>query len=450
MQFRYIIVIILAISFLLAVISQYIVLGDLEVDTKIGPADASLDAEFYEHGVNYVIIGNMSSGGLIGGISGGLSLELRENKTYLTGLGEFQENIGLILNSYKDKSYQISTSIQAPGSDEFKDTKITVENHNDLIPWWPQGLAQRYTVTITYSEVGNSQKVVINEIRILLWRDLDTEKQVYLESSKPIERISPDHQLTKLNESKKYDFDVTISGDYGTVGLIAVVDVTIIDSSGNEVPENAIINLGKLDPVPAGRTNNVYTMDQGSAFSIVLMVAAFPITIVSMIFMLLAIPFIIKNHRTGFIVIQISLILLVLSIVFFVNGIETLVTLIDSVLDTPVRENFQWSANLVVPILAIILLILAAIFSFIIRPAKEVKEKKKKGRGKGKEKAKDSEDTVLDELPIFEPLSETDADTDELVEFTPRKESGKKSTKKSKPRQKPKRTSKPSKKSRGK
>ena len=64
------------------------------------------------------------------------------------------------------------------------------------------------------------------------------------------------------------------------------------------------------------------------------------------------------------------MIMMLLSVAFYINGIETLIALLDSELDTPVRENFQWSVNLIMPITSVILLIIASIFAFFIRPKK--------------------------------------------------------------------------------
>ena len=443
--FKFIIIVLLLASISLTLGPIFLKWGTLDVDTKIGPASASLDADFYEHSVNYVITGNMSSdssgiiGGIGGGITKGVTVDIHENKTFLTGLGEFQENIGLILNSHKDKRYKITTSIQNSQTEEYEDTVIWITTHIDLIPWWPEGVGQSCSVKVTLAEPGLIQNIVIKEVKIILWRELDFGKQTYSESSKALAKTSPNDKLSKLNESKKYDFNVAIGGDYGQVGIIGVVEVTIIDLDGNEVPANTIINLGKSDPMPAGRSNNINTMSQGQAASVVLMVLAFPISIISIVFMIIAIPFVFNRHRICSGIIITALILNVLAFIFYINGIETLIGLLDSVLETPVRENFTWSGIIALPIIGIGLLIPAYIFARIIR-LRSTKKAEKKGKRKGKQKPTPQKKPKKDDelLPTFEVLDTIDVrppEQSESLNVPPTKQALKKTRKKTSKKQ---------------
>ncbi|WP_455391541.1 hypothetical protein [[Eubacterium] cellulosolvens] len=400
---KYIIIILLVVSAILTGASQLMVWGSLDVDTKIGPAKASLEADFFEHGVNYEIniSGNLSIG--IGGIGGEINEVIQENKTFLTGLGDFQENIGLILDSYKDKRYLIKTSILDPETSEFKDTRVWVDTHAELVPWWPVGMAQKYTVKVTLDEPGNCENVVVNKIKIILWREFDNTKQVYGQASEPLVERSPQHIISRKNDSRSYELEATISEDYGRVGIIAIVELIVNDKNGNEIPQNTIINLGKSNPMPSALTTNIYTMETGEGINIVLMVLAFPISMINIVFMIIAIPFVYMRKRGCFILVLFATILGVLAIAFFINGINTLINLLDSVLDTPVRENFTWNATIVIPSLAVGMLIAAAVLTFVIRPPKEKKKDKKKGRGKAHEKTKMAKPEE-EALPTFEVL----------------------------------------------
>ena len=431
---------ILFLSFLFILISQIVVWGTLDVDTKIGPADASLEAEFYEHSVNYEITGNMSSsGGLIGGLGGGLvgdaKIDIKEYKTFLTGLSEFQENIGLILDSYKDKSYTISTSIWNNQTEGYEKTRVYVKTHVDLIPWWPQGIGQKCSVTVQLYEPGNCQYIKIDNIKIIIWKNIDEVNQVYLESSNPIKEISPDQRLSQRNQSKTYDFDVSISKDYGRVGIIGLVKITIVDKQNNEVPENTIINLGESNPLPTARTNNIYTMDQGEASSIVLMVAAFPLNIVSIILMIIAFPLIDCCIRKASWVILAAMIFSILAFAFYLNGINTLVNLLDSVLVTPVRENFKWTPFFALPVISVVLSIIAFIFSWKLR-AEDIKksktiEAKKTRRGKAKEALPTFK--VIEKPEVEEPKQgEREGETEAKRKSPTKKKRGKRSKKREK------------------
>lgn len=428
----------LLLSLIFMMISQIVVWGTLDVDTKIGPADASLEAEFYEHSVNYEITGNMSSdGGILGGLGGGLvgdaKIDIKENKIFLTGLSEFQENIGLILDSYKDKSHTISTSIWNNQTEEYEKTRVSVETHIDLIPWWAPGIGQKCSVTVQLYEPGNCQYVNIDKIEIIIWRKIDEVNQVYIESSNPIKETSPNQKLSQQNESITYDFDVSISEDYGRVGIIGVVDVTIVDKQNNEVPGNTVINLGKSDPLPTARTNNIYTMDQSEALSIVLMVAAFPLSIIGIIFMFIALPLINCCIRKASWVILGAMVLSILAFAFYMNGINTLVNLLDSVLVTPVRENFTWTPFFALPVSSVVLIIMAFIFSWKLRSEdikkSEATEAKKVKRGKAKESLPTFK---VIEKPEGEDTKEGVGETEVKRKPTTKKKRGKRSKKRQK------------------
>jgi hypothetical protein len=401
------------ISICLSGLSQLIPWGNLDVDTRIGPADARLDAEFYEHGVNYKIniSGNVSIGGGIigGGLGGEINQEISEEKMFLTGLGDFQENIGLIMDSYKDKTYTIKTSIQDPITNEFAETRIRVETHVDLIPWWPEGVAQKCSVKVTLVEPGNSKHVVVDKIKIILWRDFDITNQSYSISSESLTSNSPHRQLSGRNQSVKYDLEATISQNYGRVGIIGVVELSIVDKSDNSVPKNTIINLGEAKPMPAGRTNNIYTAENTKSLSIALMVAAFPMTILCIIILIISIPLVYIRHRKAFGVLLLATIIGLLAILFYINGIETLVDMLDSVMDASVRDGLSWSSMIALPAGAIGLLFVTVIMAFMIRPPKESKADRKTGSKSKRKSGKKS-------LPDFKVKSDTDVVDEDIAE----------------------------------
>jgi hypothetical protein len=423
---KLIIIILILVNISLLAISQFFVLGELDLKTKIGPADASLKARFYEHKVNYTInvsgeIGLGGLGGLGGGLGGGINQEISDEKVFLTGLGDFQENIGIILDSYNDKQHTIKTSIQDPNTGDFTETKVMVKTHLELIPWWPEGVNQKCSVKVILTDPGNCERVVIEKIKIILWRNFDYTNQTYSISSKPLAEISPDQSLSLANESKEFNFEASVSQDYGRVGIIGVVELRIIDKNGNDVPKNTIINLGESDPMHAARTNNIYTMGQGQALSIGLMVAVFPMTFLCIFLLVLSIPLTIKNHRKNFGVLFCAMIIALLSLLFYVNGINTLVDLLDSVLEVSVRDGLSWSSTIFIPGSIVAMLFITFIFAFIIRPPK-VKRKKNKGEDieiKGKPDKPDKPDKPgklkrsKKELPTFKKSNKTSTTEDE-------------------------------------
>jgi hypothetical protein len=172
--------------------------------------------------------------------------------------------------------------------------------------------------------------------------------------------------------------------------------------------------------MPAAQTNNIYTMTTGEGISIVLMVLAFPISILSIVFMLIAIPFVLNRWRGCFGLVLFSTILGVLAVLFFISGIGTLISLLDSVLATPVRENFTWEIGMMIPGSMMVLLATTSFMTFMIRPPKRKGKKKDKRQGKDKKgkakkgrKAKKAEE----ELPAFKSLGKGEVD-DEHYKYT--------------------------------
>jgi hypothetical protein len=374
---------IMIISILLILYLQTITWGELNAETSIGSQvleveiDAKLESEFNEFSIDYAIITNRS----------GEINKTEDYKIFQTGLGDFQENLGEILDSWKDKDYKINSyHYTDQGAREY--TNFTIHTHSNLIPWWPVGMEQSCTVEITADTYGSEiEKVQIKRVWFEIWYDWDEEKGDYTKK-KVVWEKSPNDNINGLGGSKKYDAKFSIDEDFGKVGIVSRVELKILDSKGAEN-----VQIAPFSSTSHPTTINIFTMEQNEFYSIILLVLAFPFTLISLILTVLAIPLVLLSHRLGTILILVALIVGILGYVFYFNGFNTLIDVLDSTfklngmsIDVPAGLELNGLVPLIYGV-SMALLVTGFITAFINQLPKQPKQKKeKKGKKDKKEK----------------------------------------------------------------
>ena len=184
-------------------------------------------------------------------------------------------------------------------------------------------------------------------------------------------------------DSEEYSADLTLDKNYGKVGLVGYAEVEVIDSNGESV--NKIITPFTSTTHPA--TVNIYTIEQSELFGVLLMIVAFPLTLISIIFGMIAIPLVFKRHRFSSYLLLSAGIIGALALIFYINGLFTLVNLLDSsvkeTLDTGViGEGFNLNYGvLLIPITTVIMFFIGSVLAFLNRipkaEAKAIAERKK-------------------------------------------------------------------------
>jgi hypothetical protein len=329
----------------------------LNVETKINnpfgdDVEVSLDAEFNEYSVDYSTE-----------TTRGDETKRNESSTnFLTGMGNFQKNVGEILDSFKEKEYLIKalTWNNVTGRNDY--TNITVKTQVDFVPWWPVDMPQKCSVTVSIDSINDlTQKVIINRVWVEVWTDWDDD-QIDYKKKFVIWEKKLNQELFKAGDSKTFKTELSMDKDYGKFGLVGRIDITVIDKDGSE--NRKILTPFTEDSHPS--TINLYTITQNDFISVILMVLAFPFTLVSIILILIALPFVFKSHRIGTILILISAILGLLAIIFYINGLNTIINLLDSSLKTDIREGYSLNMAIIsIIISSIILLFIAFAFSFL-------------------------------------------------------------------------------------
>ncbi len=377
-RLKFISIVLCILSLLLLILSQFIVWVAFDVDTSfsgLASADIELDAEFYEARVKYEAEAkNIETGGasgLIGGFidlggileEGNITIE-PETIYYVEGLGRFQDLVGAIYGTTKNADYWIN-----PKTDNSDSTKVTVNTHTDLIPWWPDGLAQEMTVTIALNQTDNVKNICINKVWIEAYTDWDDEQRKYI--GKPLEvwKIEPGDYLYKVGDKKEYKHGIAVEREWGDrIGLIAMVDITMTDNQ-NETDYTQLKNF------PSGgyplEMVNIIPITQGQAASIVLIVLSFPMTIIALILTIIAMLLVIFQKKQRMHLLLSAAIVEWLAVAFFVIGASTLLSLIEFL-----REEWvSWNViGLLIPTLAGAVLFIAFILEILYRP-KEMPEK---------------------------------------------------------------------------
>jgi hypothetical protein len=413
-----IVLFICVLSILFIILSQAVSWVKFNADTGIGGlADLELDAEFYEAKVDYEAEVEVEEdlggfGGMLGGLidlggitSGGRNVTIPPDTIYyIEGLGRFQELVGVLYGTTKDADYWVNLM-----SSRTNDTRVNVNTHTDVIPWWPEGIGQEITVTIKLIEVDGVENIRVNEVWIEVFKDWDEDNREYTSPPNKVWSTKPGDYLYELNDTVEYRHSVTVEREWGDrVGIIAKVNLTFTDIY-NETSQR------KREPFPSTKHPqimvNIIPITQGQTFSILLMVLAFPVTLIGIIVTGIAILLVALQHRKRRSVLLGGAIINWMGVVFFVVGASTLIDLVEFIQPEWVTWNVL---GLLTPIIAGTLLFIAFLLDIRYSP-KEEKPTKAEGAGKDAEAAGSVEDEI--KFDISAAVTEEEAMEDEEEGF---------------------------------
>ncbi|UCE73145.1 MAG: hypothetical protein JSV56_08890 [Methanomassiliicoccales archaeon] len=358
-------------SLLLIILSQTVSWFVLDADKNIaGLADINLEADFYQSGVSFTATASVEAGG-IGGMIGGIAdlgsvagdgnITISDEVYYYEGLYRLQGVVGVLYDTTKNADYTVN--IQTWNS---TNTWVWVNTHTDLIPWWPEGLGQEITITIKLNQTDNVKNVQINKVWIDIYTDWDEAERKYQKLMEKAWEISPGDFLYKEGDEKIYKQPIAVEKEWGDkIGIIAMVDLTLTDNDNEK-------DIVQVRPFPSNthpqKIVNVRPVPQAQFISIILMFLSFPMSIIAAILVILGILFIYLEKRRAKHILFSAALLEILAVIFFVNGANTLLNLIDFLTE----EDYTWNTlGLLIPLLAGILLFIAFLLETIYRPKEE-------------------------------------------------------------------------------
>ncbi len=222
-------------ALVMVLLPQALPWATLDATTKYGPIDVQLHAEVSSYGVAYdAKIDTGGAGGIIGGLGGALGaganidrdVTISEQKTYLSGLGSFQQTIGFVKGSGKERSHTLSPFIH--GSESSADVRVTTQA--DLIPWWPVGSPQGLEVSVMLLNLTNATDVLLTRVWVEVWRESAQGGQ---EVATAWERQTTE-RLTTEGQIVRYRTAVTIPDDFGKFAVVGRAAVVVHNSLGQE------------------------------------------------------------------------------------------------------------------------------------------------------------------------------------------------------------------------
>lgn len=254
--------------------------ADMDGSTKVGPIPVSLDADIKEYGIDYTAdLGNLSDSSLFSGLSNRIPPRMSGNKVFLTGLGEFQETIGFVKGTSKEKVIKITSFTWPPPQNGTAVSRITTTVKT--IPWWPVGLGQEVGLKVELTEAYNITELKIQKV----WFELQLPaKGNQTARHKTVWEIAPGDLLKKPGDSRTYTGSAAVDGDYGEFAVLGYVQLELQDSYGHS---NKKTGGGYYEDNPGAREIRLWTMSSEKTTRIALMAAAFPMTVAGAILLAL-------------------------------------------------------------------------------------------------------------------------------------------------------------------
>jgi hypothetical protein len=367
------------VNIVLVISAAFVPWVTLDAQTGVGGiADLDLEADFYQAWVTYDATASNINTGALGGIAGGMipgvgelspegNITQSETIVYYEGLGKFQNLIGLFFGTTKDANYFIN-----PQTDNFDNTRVDVNTHTDIIPWWPENMEQEISVSVKLNVSDGVKHIRINEVWIDVWRNWDEGDRKYTSKVSRVWETKPGDLLINEDDEKVYKHGIAIKKDWGEkVGIIAMVDITMTDIYDAE--DEGIQLRPFVSTSHPQEMVNIIPITQGQFISVILMFIALPMTIIGIILTIVAIIMTFLQRRRRLHVMFTAAVFNWLSVLFFYNGITTLIDLIGFIKDEWVIWN---SLGLMLPIIAGTMLIIVIILELKFGEKKPVAEPK--------------------------------------------------------------------------
>jgi hypothetical protein len=328
--------------------------GNLDVETKIGIIPVTLKADVYEYGINYEA--NLTGAGLLSGAK--IPSKIADKKVFVTGLGGFQETIGFVKGSSKEKVAYATSYTWPPPKNGTAETKITTMV--GTIPWWPVGLAQDAGVSVEMVSAVNVSELRVVKVSFEVHRTIggtDRYKVVY--------EASPGEVLKNAGDKRSFWGKVTVDEDFGNFTLVAKVQLELKDTFGNtnKRPDGSYYEL-----VPPPKEVRLWTMGTDKTTRIGMMVAAFPLSLTSAV--LLAAGAVLgllgggreRAARWAWRLCLAGAVLALLAVVFYVLGVGALIEL------TGYGEWFSWNPQFYLAVAGALVSLAPVLLLFMARP----------------------------------------------------------------------------------
>jgi hypothetical protein len=375
----------------------------------IASIDYTLSADFDALGFEYHIVTESSgSGGLIGGVGGGLggNTSLGDDwKTYPEVRGEVLENLGVLYDSYKLKSFEYELLMKEIPQDEditwdgsgSPSAILNVSLKANLVPYWPEDSERPLIVEITYlgSEIDDQLSpgqldrimVTLNRITIVARTGYDPTTGEYEGEDIELKEIEITETFNKAGEYFKTEVNVKIPDGQEAVGFVVEIDAELEDPWGRSVRAPL---AGKANPInirPVSQRNVV----RGAGIAL-----GFPVTMIGLILGIIGAIMIFVKKRAFIGLLIPAGILTITGPVWFRSGMTAAVDMLSQRL-SDAQSGLEWTGGYYFGIAGGILMLIAmviCIVSYVLM---------KLGPGDEKERTPNQE---VQKGPVFKTIDE--------------------------------------------
>jgi hypothetical protein len=357
-------------ALLMMLLASVLPWGHLDVKTKIGIIPVTLKADVYEYGIEYEA--NLSGAGLLSGAN--IPSKIADNKIFLTGLGGFQETIGFVKGSSKEKVLYATSYTWPPPRNGTAEMKITTLI--GTIPWWPVGLAQDVGISVELTGAVNVSELKVAKVVFQLHRTVDGADRY-----KVVYESSPGEVLKKVGDKRTIWGKVTADEDFGNFTVVAKVQLELKDAFGNT---NKRSDGSYYELVPPPSEVRLWTMGTEKTARIGMMVAAFPLSLSAVV--LLATGAVLgllgrsseRAARWAWMLCLAGAALALLAVLFYVLGVGALIDL------TGYGEWFGWNPQFYLAVAGACVSVAPGILLYLVRPPPAPEKDAGPAGGKGR------------------------------------------------------------------
>ncbi len=309
----------------------------------VGPASYELKASLEASGFEYSLTATSSGGGgIIGGL-GGMNRTIGPvRKTYTEVRGDVLENLGIIYDSYKVKSYIYELVMEAPPAGSgvnwpgpgSPSAYLNVTLSSDLVPYWLSAGTRKLTVTVEllgtdlYDLVGPDERanlsVTLHKVSIKALTKYDASTGDLSGNPKTLKESDRTLVLRERGERTVQDFEVSYPDGADVAGVFVDIEASLSDHWGR--PERSPLTGG-------ANTINIRVVPMSDAMAIIGIPLAMPILLISLVIGAASLVINLRRERPFLVLIIIGLILSFLAVAWFWMGVNSAVDLLSQRLD---------------------------------------------------------------------------------------------------------------------
>lgn len=362
--------------------------------SSVGPLDYTLTADFDAVGFQYSLGTSSSSsgGGIIGGIGGGAGSNItreEEWKSYPQVRGDVLENLGIIYDSYKEKSYIYELLFRNPPDPEITyngsgspSAYLNVSLSADLVPYWPEGSSRNLKVDVTFlgtdledqvsAELKERFLITLERITIKARTGMDPDTGEYEGETEVIAQKELSETFRTKEDTYSTSFDVKVPDGEEAVGFIVEIDASMNDYWDRE--ERSPLS-GSANPINI-RSIESFKITRGLGIPL-----ALPILFISIIVGFAGSIIVLISGRSLWGVFVPSAVLSTLGPLWFWIGMSAATDILGERL-SGAEEGLSWEIGFFLAIAGSVLAIASLVFSIISRKI----GRKEEGAGKEDEK----------------------------------------------------------------